>query len=31
VTVKDSGLEHRYYTLGNIPNQYPPPAAARGR
>jgi len=31
VTVKDSGLEHRYYTLGNIPNQYPPPAAASGR
>ena len=31
VTVKDSGLEHRYYTLGNIPNQYPVPAAARGR
>jgi len=31
VTVKDSGLEHRYYTLGNIPNQYSPPAAARGR
>ena len=31
VTVKDTGLEHRYYTLGNIPNQYPPPAAARGR
>ena len=31
VTVKDSDLEHRYYTLGNIPNQYPPPAAARGR
>jgi len=31
VTVKDSGLEHRYYTLGNIPNQYPPPAAVRGR
>ena len=31
VTVKDSGLEHRYYTLGNIPNQYPPVSAARGR
>jgi serine/threonine-protein phosphatase CPPED1 len=31
VTVKDSGLEHRYYTMGNIPNQFPPPAAARGR
>jgi 3',5'-cyclic AMP phosphodiesterase CpdA len=31
VTVKDSGLEHRYFTLGNIPNQYPPPSAARGR
>jgi len=30
VTVKDTGLEHRYYTLGNIPNQYPPPAAAGG-
>ena len=23
VTVKDTGLEHRYYTLGNIPNQFP--------
>ena len=23
VTVRDAGLEHRYYTLGNIPNQYP--------
>lgn len=31
VTVKDAGLEHRYYTLGNIPNQYPQPAAGRGR
>jgi predicted phosphodiesterase len=31
VTVKDSGLEHRYYTLGNIPNQYPPVSAVRGR
>src|SRR5688572_25379180 len=31
VNVRDAGLEHRYYTLGNIPNQYPPPSAARGR
>jgi 3',5'-cyclic AMP phosphodiesterase CpdA len=31
VNVKDTGLEHRYYTLGVIPNQYPPAAAARGR
>ena len=31
VTVRDNGLEHRYYTLGNIPNRYPPAAAgARG-
>jgi 3',5'-cyclic AMP phosphodiesterase CpdA len=30
VTVRDAGLEHRYYTLGNIPNRYPAPAA-RGR
>ena len=22
VTVRDAGLDHRYYTLGNIPNQY---------
>lgn len=29
VTVRDSGLEHRYYTLGNVPNQFPP-AAGRG-
>src|SRR5688572_11158554 len=31
VNVRDAGLDHRYYTLGNIPNQYPPPSAARGR
>jgi serine/threonine-protein phosphatase CPPED1 len=30
VTVKDGGLEHRYYTLGSIPNEYPPPTG-RGR
>jgi 3',5'-cyclic AMP phosphodiesterase CpdA len=30
VTVKDSGLEHRYYTLGNIPNRYPPATTGRG-
>jgi 3',5'-cyclic AMP phosphodiesterase CpdA len=27
VNVRDTGLEHRYYTLGNIPNRYPVPAA----
>jgi 3',5'-cyclic AMP phosphodiesterase CpdA len=31
VTVRDTGLEHRYYSLGNIPNRYPPaPAGGRG-
>ena len=31
VTVKDTGLEHRYYTLGNIPNRFPPPAGRGAR
>ena len=31
VTVRDTGLEHRYYTLGNIPNRYPPPAGRGAR
>jgi 3',5'-cyclic AMP phosphodiesterase CpdA len=31
VTVKDSGIEHRYYSMGEIPNQFPAPAPARGR
>lgn len=30
VVIRDDRLEHRYYTMGEIPNQYPPPAA-RGR
>ena len=30
VTVRDTGLEHRYYALGNIPNQYPPSTTGRG-
>jgi serine/threonine-protein phosphatase CPPED1 len=30
VTVKDSGMEHHYYSMGEIPNQFPP-APARGR
>ena len=30
VTVRDTGLEHRYYSLGNIPNQYPPATTGRG-
>ena len=30
VTVRDTGLEHRYYTLGSIPNRFPPAAGARG-
>jgi len=30
VTVRDAGLEHRYYTLGSIPNRYPAPAGGRG-
>jgi len=31
VTVRDTGLEHRYYTLGNIPNRFPPPAGRGAR
>jgi serine/threonine-protein phosphatase CPPED1 len=31
VTVRDAGLEHRYYTLGNIPNRYPAAPARGGR
>jgi 3',5'-cyclic AMP phosphodiesterase CpdA len=30
VTVRADRIEHRYFTLGDIPNQYPPPAP-RGR
>ena len=30
VTVRPDRLEHRYFTLGNIPNGYPEPAG-RGR
>ena len=31
VNVRETGLDHRYYTLGEIPNQHPPANAARGR
>jgi 3',5'-cyclic AMP phosphodiesterase CpdA len=31
VTVKDTGLEHRYYTLGNIPNRFPLPTGRGAR
>jgi serine/threonine-protein phosphatase CPPED1 len=31
VTVRADRLDHRYFTMGTIPNQYPPPAAGRGR
>ena len=30
VTERENGLEHRYFTLGDIPNQFPPPARAQG-
>ena len=31
VTVRDTGLEHRYYTLGNIPNRFSAPAGRGAR
>ena len=31
VTVKDTGLDHRYYTLGNIPNRFPVPTGRGAR
>ena len=31
VTVRDTGLEHRYYTLGNIPNRFPLPTGRGAR